>query len=62
MKSNSGEKSMQFEITELVENEDGSADIKMECSADFMKFIVQEGFESILKKVIEGYKNEQKLG
>jgi len=53
---------LQFEITELVENEDGSADIKMECDADLMKLIVQEGFVSILKQAIEGYKNEQKLG
>jgi len=53
---------LKFEITELVENEDGSADIKMECDADLMKLIVQEGFVSILKQAIEGYKYEQKLG
>ena len=53
---------MQFEIKELVENPDGSADIKMECDADLMKLIIQEGFISILKQAIEGYKNEQKLG
>jgi hypothetical protein len=53
---------MQFKVTELVENPDGSADIKVECDADLMKFIVQEGFETILKKAIEGYKDEQKLG
>ena len=52
---------MQFEIKELVENPDGSADAVIELDADFMKFIVQEGFEAILKKVIEGYR-EQKLG
>jgi len=53
---------LQFEIKELVENKDGSADIKMECDADLMKLIIQEGFVSILKQAIEGYKNEQKLG
>ena len=53
---------MQFEIKELVENPDGSADIQVECDADLMKLVVQEGFVSILQKAIEGYKNEQKLG
>ena len=51
-----------FQVTELVENSDGSADIKIECDSDLMKLIVQEGFISILKQAIEGYKNEQKLG
>jgi hypothetical protein len=51
---------MQFTVTELVENEDGSADIKIECDADLMKLIIQEGFISILKQAIEGYKNEPK--
>jgi hypothetical protein len=53
---------MQFKITELVENPDGSADIKVECDSDLMKLIVQEGFMSILKQAIEGLKNEPKLG
>jgi len=53
---------LQFEVKELVENEDGSADIIMECDADLMKLIVQEGFISILKQAIEGYKNEKQLG
>ena len=62
MRSNFEGKSMQFKVTELVENPDGSADIQVECSPDFMKLIVQEGFVAILKQAIEGYKNEQKLG
>jgi hypothetical protein len=53
---------MQFKVTEIVENPDGSADIKVECDADLMKLVVQEGFVAILKQAIEGYKNEQKLG
>ena len=53
---------MQFKVTELVENPDGSADIQVECDSDFMKIIVQEGFVAILKQAIEGYKNESKLG
>lgn len=48
---------MQFNVTEIVENPDGSADIQVECDADLMKLIVQEGFISILKQAIEGYKN-----
>lgn len=61
MKWSLEEKSVQFEITELIENEDGSADIKIECDADLMKFLVQEGFESMLKKVIKDY-SEKQLG
>lgn len=53
---------MMFEVKEIVENPDGSADIQVECDADLMKLVVQEGFISILKQAIEGYKNESKLG
>ena len=53
---------MGFEVKTLVENPDGSADIEVECDADLMKLVVQEGFISILKQAIEGYKNESKLG
>jgi hypothetical protein len=52
---------LRFNITELVENEDGSADIKVECDADLMKLIVQEGFMSILKQALETIRAE-KLG
>ena len=51
---------MQFEVKELVENPDGSADILIDCDADLMKLIVQEGFLAILKQAIEGYKNGNK--
>ena len=51
---------MQFEVKELIENPDGSADIQVECDSDLMKIIVQEGFISILKQAIEGYKNGNK--
>lgn len=53
---------MQFKVTELIENPDGSADIQIECDSELMKLIVQEGFMSILKQAIEGYKNEKQLG
>lgn len=49
---------MQFEITELVENPDGSADIQVECDADLMKLVVQEGFVAILKQAIESYRTK----
>jgi hypothetical protein len=52
---------MQFKITELVENPDGSADIKVDVDADLMKLIVQEGFMSILKQALETIR-ESKLG
>lgn len=51
---------MRFNVTEVVENPDGSADIQVECDSDLMKLIVQEGFISILKQAIEGYKNGNK--
>lgn len=53
---------MRFEVKTLIENPDGSADIEVECDADLMKLVVQEGFISILKQAIEGYKDESKLG
>lgn len=51
---------MQFEVKEIVENPDGSADIVVDCDAELMKLIVQEGFVAILKQAIEGYKNGDK--
>ena len=50
---------MMFEVKEITENPDGSADIVVDCDAELMKLIVQEGFVSILKQAIEGYKNEK---
>ena len=52
---------MQFKVTELVENPDGSADIKVDCDSELMKLIVQEGFMAILKEALENYR-QQKLG
>ena len=47
-----------FKVTEIVENEDGSADIRVDCDADLMKMVCQLGFMSLLEQAIEGYKNE----
>jgi hypothetical protein len=50
---------LQFEVKELVENPDGSADILVECDSDLMKLVIQEGFLAILKQAIEGYKTQK---
>jgi folate-dependent phosphoribosylglycinamide formyltransferase PurN len=52
---------MRFEVTEYKENEDGSADIQVECDAELMKLVAQEGFMAILNKALESYR-ESKLG
>ena len=51
---------MMFQVKELTENPDGSADILVEFDADLMKLVIQEGFVSIIKQAIEGYKNGNK--
>jgi hypothetical protein len=48
-----------FEVKEITENPDGSADILVDFDAELMKLVIQEGFVSILKQAIEGYKNEK---
>jgi hypothetical protein len=47
-----------FEITSLVENPDGSADVTLDCSPDFMKLMFQYGFIAILEQSIKLAKNE----
>lgn len=47
-----------FTVVSLVENPDGSADIELDCSPEFMKMMFQYGFISILEKAIEQAKNE----
>ena len=49
---------MNIEITEMIENPDGSADLKIELDADAHKYIVQEGFISLLVKGIQHAKEE----
>ena len=48
-----------FEVTSLIENPDGSADVTLDCTPDFMKLMFQYGFIAILEKVIEQAKNEK---
>ncbi len=49
---------MQLEIEVTRENEDGSADCLLHLDKEAIAFLVQEGFESMLKKVIEQYKKK----
>jgi len=48
-----------FTVVSLIENPDGSADVTLDCSPDFMKMMVQYGFIAILEQVIELSKNEK---
>ena len=47
-----------FTVVSLVENPDGSADIELDCSPEFMKMMFQYGFTAILEKAIEQAKND----
>lgn len=47
-----------FTVISLVENPDGSADVGLECSPEFMQMMFQYGFTEILKQAIEMAKNE----
>ena len=47
-----------FEVTNLVENPDGSADVTLDCSPDFMKLMFQYGFIAILELAIKKAKND----
>ncbi len=48
-----------FTVVSLIENPDGSADVTLDCSPDFMKLMFQYGFISILEKVIEQAKGQE---
>lgn len=47
-----------FTVISLVENPDGSADVELDCSPEFMQMMFQYGFTAILKQAIEQAKNE----
>jgi hypothetical protein len=47
-----------FTVVSLVENPDGSADVELDCSPEFLKLMFQYGFTGILEKAIEQAKNE----
>jgi hypothetical protein len=51
---------MNIEIVEMIENPDGSADLRIELDADAHKVIIQEGFISMLLKGLEQAKEESK--
>lgn len=46
-------------VTNLVENEDGSATLQIDTSREATEFLVQEGLIAILKKAIDK-ENEEK--
>jgi hypothetical protein len=52
---------MNIELIELVENEDGSADIQLELDDDAKKLLIQLGFEKLLTDVINKYKEESNV-
>lgn len=47
-----------FTVVSLTENPDGSADLELDCSPDFMKMMFQYGFIAILEQAIEQAKDE----
>ena len=47
-----------FTVVSLTENPDGSADIELDCSPEFLKLMFQYGFTAILEKAIEQAKDE----
>jgi len=49
---------MNIEITEMIENPDGSADIKLELDSDAHKYIIQEGFISLVIKGLQHAREE----
>jgi len=47
-----------FSVVSLTENPDGSADVVLDCSQDFMKLMVQYGFIAILEMAIDKAKDD----
>ena len=47
-----------FSVVSLTENPDGSADVVLDCSPDFMKLMVQYGFIAILELAIDKAKDD----
>lgn len=47
-----------FTVVSLTENPDGSADVLLDCSPDFMKIMVQYGFIALIEQAIKMDKDE----
>ena len=47
-----------FTVVNLIENPDGSADVTLDCSPEFMKMMFQYGFIAILETAIKVAKDE----
>lgn len=44
-----------IKILEVTENEDGSANVELELSDEAKQMLLEEGFNSVIKKYIENY-------
>lgn len=51
---------MKLELIELVENEDGSADLQLEVDDEAKLVLIQAGLEKILLDMIHKYEKESK--
>jgi hypothetical protein len=51
---------MNISLTELVENEDGSADVKLEIDNEAQMLLIQVGLEKILLDMIHKIEKESK--
>ena len=51
---------MNISLTELVENEDGSADVKLEIDNEAQRLLIQVGLEKILLDMIHKIEKESK--
>jgi hypothetical protein len=47
-----------FTVLSLTENPDGSADVMLDCSPEFMKLMFQYGFIAILELAMDKAKND----
>ena len=47
-----------FTVVSLTENPDGSADVELDCSPEFLKLMFQFGFTGILEQAIEQAKDD----
>lgn len=47
-----------FSVVSLTENPDGSADVVLDCSPEFMKLMFQYGFIAILELTMDKAKND----
>ncbi len=49
---------MRIELLNLIENEDGSADIEVDVDEEAKKLLLQLGLETLILRAIDKYKEE----